>query len=81
MRVLLVMKGPLNLEEVTVFHYRLVVPGDFPNGPQLIRFEPNVAGLGGRKEYLVFLVREKDGTFEPTSGQFDPVYSVGRTAQ
>lgn len=75
-KIALSLKGETNGPTIKMFHYRLASPGTFLNGPQLIEFKTTDGAKRDEKQYILFLVRLQDGTFEPTSGQFDPVYSA-----
>ena len=72
-----VLKGELKPaaggKKTLVFHYlRLRQPNfSVPNGPGLVQFE-----TGSRKQYLMFLHREKDGRYEALAGQTDPDMSI-----
>jgi hypothetical protein len=62
-----VLKGDAGMKELVLHHYRaegMMVP----NGPTLVAFEPEK-----KQTFLLFLVREADGRYAPTSGQIDPV--------
>jgi hypothetical protein len=72
-RIAGVLKGDKNLTKVTMHHYRLkeAVKAGI-NDPHLLFFNPE-----DKAEFLLFLVREADGRYAPTSGQTDPgLYSV-----
>ncbi|HEY2584488.1 MAG TPA: hypothetical protein VGI81_01840 [Tepidisphaeraceae bacterium] len=79
-KILLVLKGEIKAERVTIFHYRAVAPGTLTNGPQLVEFEPDEP-LGEKRQYLVFLTKGEGERYEPASGQFDPVYSVRKLSK
>jgi hypothetical protein len=71
-RIAGVLKGNKNLKEVTLHHYRLKELAAGFNNPHLLFFNPE-----DKAEFLLFLVREADGRYAPTSGQTDPaLYSV-----
>ena len=65
-QTLLVLKGQKQ-DRFVLHHYRLP-DSDVAiiNGPVLVKFNP------GHHEYLLFLVRERDGRFAPVGGQPDP---------
>lgn len=86
--VSVVLKGSKETREFALHHYRLVTPELFQEkseadgtirvslgpGPHLVAFPP-----GERQAYLMFIVREQDGRYAPTSGQTNPgVYSIHR---
>jgi hypothetical protein len=50
-----------------------MVPNDkaMTNGPSLVSFDPTA-----HKQYLMFLVKAKDGEYTPVSGQTDATWSV-----
>jgi hypothetical protein len=50
-----------------------MVPNDkaIVNGPSLVSFDPTA-----HKQYLMFLVKAKDGAYTPVSGQTDATWSV-----
>ena len=65
-----VLKGDKTLKTVVLHHYRAPKPNEFyPNGPNLLSFDPTK-----KQSFLIFLVREADGRYAPTSGQTDPGY-------
>src|SRR5262249_60866198 len=68
-----VLKGNKNLKEVTMHHYRVKELAKVGiDDPHLLFFNPE-----DKTEFLLFLVREADGRYAPTSGQTDPaLYSV-----
>jgi hypothetical protein len=72
-----VLKGELRNapagKKTLVFHHLRLRKNDqpIPNGPGLVEFEP-----GSRKQYLMFLRREKDGRYEALTGQTDPDLSI-----
>jgi hypothetical protein len=72
-RIAGVLKGDKRLKEFTLHHYREKdLSGTAFNGPNLLFFDP-----GEKGQFLVFLRREADGRYAPTSGQTDPaLYSV-----
>jgi len=72
-RIQTVLKGEYKDEELTLLHYRLKENATVINGPMLVSFAPSE-----RKsvEFLLFLKKQKDGTYEFVSGQTDPILSV-----
>ena len=67
-KVEVVLKGDTTVREFVLHHYR--EPSKIcKNCPVLVFFDP--AALSGR-EWLLFLIREKDGRYAPTGGQTDP---------
>jgi hypothetical protein len=68
-----VLKGDKALKEFTLHHYRKKdFSGAAINSPNLFFVNP-----AEKREFLVFLVREADGRYAPTSGQTDPaLYSM-----
>lgn len=75
-----VFKGDKDIRTFTLHHYREVnevnasgEPMGLINGPAFVHFE---AGAGS---YLLFLVRESDARYAPTTGQMDlDIGAVGR---
>jgi hypothetical protein len=67
-RVSAVLKGDKAIKEFVLHHYR-EPETDLPsiNGPFLVSFDPEE-----KSRCLLFLVREADGRYAPTSGQTDP---------
>lgn len=61
----LVLKGPADFTKFRLHHYRS--SEDFTNGPMLIEIPP-----GKHHTYLLFLIKERDGTYAPVTGQTDP---------
>ncbi|HEX2746358.1 MAG TPA: hypothetical protein VHM91_00055, partial [Verrucomicrobiales bacterium] len=67
-KVSLILKGPEEIREITLHHARPAdPPGVTINGPLLASFDGAV-----KQSWLLYLVREKDGTYAPVSGQTDP---------
>jgi hypothetical protein len=65
-----VVKGDRSLKQFVFHHYRAEKPdGSYPNGPNLVTFNTTK-----KQVFLIFLVREPDGRYSPTSGQTDPGY-------
>jgi len=65
---LAILKGGAAIEQFVLHHYRETArPTMEADGPQLVTFDPS-----DHSDYLLFLVREADGRFAPTSGQTDP---------
>ncbi len=83
----LVLKGPKEITNFQLHHYRFEDAGDalWVNAPQLIRLPTppqNGVHYAGHETFLMFLVREKDGRYAPVTGQTDPVtYSVRELRQ
>jgi len=78
-KVSAVLKGDNSLKEALLHYYRMGFSlNGIPNGPTLLSFD-----LTQKNEYLVFLVREKDGRYAPTVGQMDPgfagIYKLSKT--
>jgi hypothetical protein len=86
-----VLKGKVEGNTLTVFHYRIKPRegGDslddvVINGPLLVRFRTKdekltpaeAAASFGPHEYMLFLKRRADGRTEPVSGQTDPFLSL-----
>ena len=75
-----VLKGKLSNASgsIEVIHLKLVDPADGKarGAAQLIEFKPT-----DRAQYLMFLKANDDGTYEPCSGQVDPVYSIEKLQQ
>jgi hypothetical protein len=75
-QTLLVLKGQKQ-DRFVLHHYRLPQSDvAIINGPVLVKFNP------GHHEYLLFLVRERDGRFAPVAGQAHPgVFSVKQLSE
>lgn len=77
LQVMAVLKGkPLDVKgkpakTIILHHYRELRTGPIGNGPGLVVFDPTE-----RKQFLMFLVRGKDGQYVAVSGQTDPVFSI-----
>ena len=74
-----VLKGTLPDKKKTVvfYHYREADPPEVQiNGLSLIDFTPN-----DRSQYLMFLKRRSDGTYEAMNGQTDPVCCIEKLKQ
>lgn len=81
-----VVKGNLDLKQVTLVHFRYNPDSKtvIGNGPLLIEFpkEDPIRTIGKEKrpiygpDYLLFLKVREDGRFVPVTGQVDPVFSV-----
>ncbi len=69
-KVMAALKG--NPGDTFTLHHDMV-PNDkaMTNGPSLVSFDPTA-----RKQYLMFVVKAKDGTYTPVSGQTDATYSI-----
>jgi hypothetical protein len=61
-----------------LLHLKLANPADADgdSAPHLIDFNPTE-----RAQYLMFLKLRTDGSYEPFSGQTDPVYSIEKLSQ
>lgn len=65
---LVILKGNSAVKQIVLHHYRETAPPRVKaDGPQLVSFDPS-----DHADYLLFLVRERDGRFAPTGGQTDP---------
>jgi hypothetical protein len=73
----LVLKGPKNVSRFQVHHFRFENPleATWVDAPQLIRL-PTAPQDGvhyaGHETFLMFLRKEPDGRYAPTTGQTDP---------
>jgi hypothetical protein len=67
--VLDVLKGSKTLTRFVLHHYR-DISGIELDGPATVSFDPSDPER--RRDILLFLVREKDGRYEPYDGQTDP---------
>jgi hypothetical protein len=78
LKTLLVLKGQKQ-DRFVLHHYRLPESDvAIINGPLLVKFNPG----SERHEYLLFLVRERDGRFAPVGGQAYPgVFSVKQLSE
>ena len=71
--VLEVVKGPEAPKRFVLHHYRDATPpsaGLSVDGPFTVSFDPTDPTR--RRDFLLFLVREKDGRYAPYGGQTDP---------
>ena len=69
-KVCTVLKGDKAIKNFILHHYRAPKPDEiYDNGPSLLSFDPSK-----KRSFLIFLVREADGRYAPTSGQTDPAY-------
>jgi hypothetical protein len=68
-KICVVLKGEKPSQQIVLHHYRLASAEVLVNGPMLVSFELDPTR---RRSYLLFLVRERDGRYAPTSGQTDP---------
>jgi len=80
-KVEVVFKGPKNLGTLRLHHYKFQDENDArrPNGPLLIRLPtPPQNGIhyAGHGAFLMFLLKETDGSYAPVTGQTDPALSV-----
>ena len=75
-----ILKGTLpdNSATFKLIHLKLVDPADANSrvAAQLVEFKP-----ADRAQYLMFLKASADGTYEPFTGQVDPVYSIEKLQQ
>jgi hypothetical protein len=67
-----VLKGDGTIKRLILHHYREAAPSSFEMccGPYVITFDP--ANLSKGKDFLLFLIKEKDGRYAPALGQTDP---------
>lgn len=69
-KVSAVLKGDKALKNLVLHHYRAPKPDvSYLNGPNLVSFDTSK-----KRSFLIFLVREADGRYAPTSGQTDPAH-------
>jgi hypothetical protein len=71
--VLEVVKGSKTPKHFVLHHYRDATPpspGLAVDGPVTVSFDPSDPER--RRDFLLFLVREKDGRYAPYGGQTDP---------
>jgi hypothetical protein len=73
----LVLKGPQNVSRFQLHHFRFEDPAQatWVDAPQLIRLPtPTRDGVhyAGHETFLMFLRKEQDGRYAPTTGQTDP---------
>jgi hypothetical protein len=61
-RVSAVLKGDKALKDLVLHHYRANAV-ELINGPALVSFDPTK-----KRSFLIFLIREADGRYAPTSG-------------
>jgi hypothetical protein len=75
---ILKVKHPTNSASIELIHLKLVDPADAlaDDAQQLIEFKP-----ADRAQYLMFLKANSDGTYEPITGQEDPIYSFEKLQQ
>ena len=68
-----VLKGDMNLKNILLHHYRMQNADEtLDNGPTFVKFDPKAKGC-----FLLFVKKENDGRYSPTSGQIDPaLFSV-----
>jgi hypothetical protein len=78
LEVVVVMKGkPLDVRgkdstRIILYHLReSPQPAMSVNGPGLVSFDPST-----KRQYVMFLVREKDGRYAAVSGQTDPDMAI-----
>lgn len=75
-RVDAVLKGDKAVQKFVLHHYREASTLGSINGPYLVSFDPSSMP---RSNWLLFLVREKDGRYAPADGQTDPGLRAIRT--
>ena len=63
----LILKGSKEIKKFRLHHYKLKDGENIANGPRLIRIEPRT-----HPTFLLFLIREKSGSYAPVTGQTDP---------
>ncbi|HEY5347423.1 MAG TPA: hypothetical protein VIJ72_04460 [Rhizomicrobium sp.] len=77
-QVLTVVKGDPTIKSFVLHHYWGLPDPSFKglsfDGPGIVSFDPDVSDCTG--EYLIFLVREKDGRYAAYSGQAMPDQSI-----
>ena len=64
----LVLKGPPDVRKFVLHHYREPDGQFIENGPALVYIPPGV-----HPNFLMFLIKEKDGIYVPVTGQTDPI--------
>jgi hypothetical protein len=82
--VSLVLKGSRDLKQVRLVHFHRPDAARVTNGPYVLNFEISKPVEKLREdgesrtapEYLLFLRKRQDGTFEAVSGHHDPGYSA-----
>jgi hypothetical protein len=86
--LLSVLKGEAATNSFTMFHYTWdkdfyrtnnlsrVNPPHLVSFSDLVRDAKDITSHGLRPKYLMFLKRTKDDRLYPTSGHFDPAYSI-----
>jgi hypothetical protein len=84
--ILHVVKGEYKPKKMDLIHFRLKTGVHIGNGPMLVKFHTKAMDLSGKSwagivssDYMLFLKKDKDGRFEPVSGQLDPALSVKQT--
>lgn len=67
--VRLTLKGSANIKRFLLHHYREPDDQFTENGPHLVSIH---LSAGRHPDFLMFLIREKDGRYAPLTGQTDP---------
>ena len=63
----LVLKGDKKVTRFILHHYKLATDEAMVNGPNLVEFDPKK-----HSEFLLFLIRERNGNYAPATDQTDP---------
>lgn len=72
MKIAVTFKGKSSGKDLVLHHYRSQDSEMAQiDGPELASFD--VRNLNRRHSYLLFLIKEKDGRYAPTTGQTDPI--------
>ena len=68
-KVHLILKGPQDVTTFKLHHYRFQSKKDefVPDGPILVEITPRY-----HQQFLLFLIKERDGRYAPVGGQTDP---------
>jgi hypothetical protein len=83
-QVLQVVKGEFKDKELRILHFRLKEGRSVANGPSLVKFHTAPMEISGEgwattasaSEYMLFLKREKDESYDFVSGRIDAAFSV-----
>jgi hypothetical protein len=62
------LKGSREIRKFVLHHYREPDGQDTANGPAFVYIPP-----GRHPDFLMFLIKEKDGRYAPVTGQTDPL--------